>query len=174
MKESKKSHQQVEIRVAQDEDLYDLNLCVKDFLDFINNFKQKFKEKKFFILTAYYNEILSGVLIAKDKTKKVDSLQKILPKMSIKLIFVNPKFRNMNIGRDLLDTFLEIQKENGFASVYVKLPQKYKRGIKFFQNNDFLIINKRKSRIVLEINLWNDFGVRDCCIIDNNFNDMFY
>jgi hypothetical protein len=57
--------------------------------------------------------------------------------------------------------------------ISVKIPQKYRAGIKFFLKNRFLVVEKKENDIVLEINLWNDYGIRDCQIIDEDFNDLF-
>ena len=89
------------------------------------------------------------------------------------MLFVNLRFRNKYIGKKLLETFIETQKSKGVASIYIKLPQKYKKGIKFLQKNNFGQINKINSNVILEIKLWNDFGVRDCQIIGDNINDLF-
>ena len=88
------------------------------------------------------------------------------------LLFVNPKFRQKNIGKSLLDNFIIILKKKGTASIYVKLPQKYKKGVEFFQKNNFHQVDKNHNRIILELNLWNDFGIRDCLIIGDNFDNM--
>ena len=165
---------EIQIRMADEKDLFDLLLCGKEFIDFIENFKNKFKNKEFFVLTAYYNKILAGLLIAEDKTHKIDSIEKIIPCMLLHLLYVNPEFRNKNIGKYLLQSFISTQRQNGLASIHILLPQKYRSGIEFFLKNNFQIINKVKNRIVLEIPLWNDYGVRECQIIGDNFNDMFY
>ena len=125
-------------------------------------------------MSAYYENILAGILIAEDQTQKIDSLEKIIPLMTLHLIFVNPTFRKKNIGKTLLKSFISTQKKNGIASIYVKLPQKYREGINFFLKNDFQMINKTKNKIVLEKVLWKDYGIRECHIIGENFNDMFY
>ena len=171
---SPKIHTKIEIRLANQENLFDLLLCANEFLDFIEDFKDKFLNKNFFVLSAYYENILAGILIAEDKTQKIDSLEKIIPIMTLHLIFVNRTFRKKDIGKTLLKSFISIQKKNGIASIYVKLPQKYKEGIRFFLKNDFKMINKTKNKIVLEKILWKDYGIRECHIIGENFNDMFY
>jgi len=171
---SPNSHTKIEIRIANQENLFDLLLCANEFIDFIDDFKDKFLHKNLLVLSAYYENILAGILIAEDQTQKIDSLEKIIPLMTLHLIFVNPTFRKKDIGKTLLKSFISTQKKNGIASIYVKLPQKYKEGIKFFLKNEFKMINKTKNKIVLEKVLWKDYGIRECHIIGENFNDMFY
>lgn len=162
----------IEIKIAGKENFIDLKLCAMEFLDFIKDFKKIFFNKKFFILAAYYDSVLAGILVAEDESKKIDSIEKIVPIMYLHLLFVNPKFRHKNIGKLLLDNFIIILKKKGTASIYVKLPQKYKKGVEFFQKNNFHQVNKNHNRIILELNLWNDFGIRDCLIIGDNFDNM--
>lgn len=167
-----KKDPKIRIKVAKNEGLFDLNLCAKEFIDLIDNFKKKFLNKKFFILTAYYEEILVGILVAEDKSHKVKSLEKLLPNMYIHMLYVNPNYRKKKIGKDLLDSFIDIQKKKGIASIYIKLPQKYKSGISFFLKNNFRQSRKERSKVVLELNLWNDYGIRDYQVIEEDLNDM--
>jgi len=171
--ESNKDNPNFVIKIANDADLFDLNLCAKDFLDLLDDFKGKFLNKKYFILAAYSNNILAGILVAEDRCQKVDSLEKIIPNICVYLVYVNNKFRNKQIAKGLLESFIKIQKGNGIASIYVELPQKYKNGIKFFQKNNFIIINKEKSKIILELNLWNDYGIKEWQIINDDFDTIF-
>jgi len=171
--ESRKNDTTIKIDIAKSEGLYDFYICAEEFTDLIDQFKEKFLRKKLIILTAYYDNILAGFLIAEDKSQKIDALEKIIPTACLHLLFVNLRFRNKYIGKKLLETFIETQKSKGVASIYIKLPQKYKKGIKFLQKNNFGQINKINSNVILEIKLWNDFGVRDCQIIGDNINDLF-
>ena len=161
----------IKIKIADNENFFDLSLCAKEFLEFIKNFRDKFLNKKYFILTAYYDNVLAGLLVAEDKSQKVNSLTKVLPRMYLKLLYVNPRFRNRKLGKKLLDHLIEVQKKRGIALISIKLPQRYKRGIQFFIKNNFYTSFKDNDRIILELNLWNDFGIRDCYIIDDNFVD---
>jgi len=171
--ESRENDTTIKIDVGKSENFYDFYLCAEEFTDLIDQFKENFLKKKLFILTAHYGNILAGFLIAEDKSQKIDALEKIIPTTCLHLLFVNLKFRNKHIGKELLETFIETQKSKGVASIYIKLPQKYKNGIKFLQKNNFGQINKIKSKVILEIKLWNDFGVRDCQIIGDKINDSF-
>jgi len=160
----------ITIKIAKQENFFDLNLCAKEFIDLIDNFKTRFLNKKFFVLIAYYDEILAGLLVAEDKSKKVDSLEKIIPNICLHLLYINSNYRNKGIGKRLVNAFIMLSKENGYASIYIRLPNKYKKGITFFLNNEFLGLKfgqkgEINNKIVLEMNLWNDFGVRDCQII---------
>ncbi len=148
------------VKIAKKEDLTELTLCAKEFIELIEKFKLNFLDGKYLTLLTYYNDLIAGVLIAQELIPKVDSVENILPKTLLKLIYVNPNFRNKLIGTKLLLTFLKNQKEKGIASVFIKLPQKYKSGIKFFETNNFRRVGKIKDIIILEFNLWNDFGIR--------------
>ena len=114
----------IKIRIAETKDFFDLNLCAKEFIDFIDDFKKNFLDKKFFVLTAYYDKVLAGILVAEDKSHKVDSFKKIIPSKYIHLIYVNPRYRKTQLGRMLLETFLKIQKKKAVGLIYIKLPQK--------------------------------------------------
>ncbi|MFX1411251.1 MAG: GNAT family N-acetyltransferase, partial [Promethearchaeota archaeon] len=170
---SLRSDLNIEFRIADNETFVDLNLCAKEFIDFIDNFKTKFLNKEFFVLTAYLNEILVGILVAEDKSKKVDSLEKIVPIMRLYLLFVNPNFRNKNIGENLLKEFLNIQKGKGIAYIYIRIPQIHKEGIKYLRKNNFQQVGKKAKKIILEFKLWNDFGIMNCQSISDIFNHIF-
>jgi len=172
--DSKDINSKIDIKIAQDENIVNLNLIAEEFLELIDDFNINFINNKYFILTAYLNNNLAGILIAENKIHKIDSLEKLIPKVSIYLLYVNATFRNNHIGKKLLNTFLQIQKSRGIASVYIELPQKYLKGIEFFKRNNFLQVSKDKNKIILEINLWNDYGIRDDDIIENSFNDVFH
>ena len=163
----------LQIKVAKNENLYDIQLCAEEFIDLIKNFEEKFLNKEIIMMTAFYDKILSGFLVAEDKSQKIDAIEKILPSTCLHLLFVNSKFRNKRIGKVLLEAFIETQKKKGIASIYIKLPHKYKNGIKFLQKFDFHQTDVVKSKIILEKNLWNDYGVRECQNIGDNVNDLF-
>lgn len=168
-----KNDTRLQIVKAKSENVYDICLCAEEFIDLIDHFKEKFLDKELVILIAFYDDVLSGFLVAEDKSQRIDALEKIVPTTCMHLLFVNSKFRNKQIGKVLLETFIEAQKKKGTASIYIKLPQKYKNGIRFLQMHDFHQIDKVKSKIILEKKLWNDYGVRDCQIIGDNVNDLF-
>ncbi len=92
------SNLKIEIRPANNESLTDLGLCAKEFIDFIDDFKNKFLNKVFFVLSAHLNDILVGILVAEDKSQKLDSLEKLVPIVYLHLLFVNPISRNKKIG----------------------------------------------------------------------------
>jgi GNAT superfamily N-acetyltransferase len=169
MEEFSGNYPDITIKKANKEDLAELTLCADEFIDLIKEFRVNFLDGKYISLLTYYNKIVVAVLIAEELNQKVDSIENILPKTLLKLIYVNPNYRNKLIGTKLLLTFLKLQKEKGFASIYVKLPQKYKSGIRFFEINDFRRIGKVKEMILLEINLWNDFGLRFSQFLPDNF-----
>ncbi|TFF90425.1 MAG: GNAT family N-acetyltransferase [Promethearchaeota archaeon] len=170
---NKKNKSHIKIKVADKENIIDFNLCAHEFIDFIKNFRKKFINKKFFILTAYYDGILAGLLVAEDKSKKINSFEKLIPSVYLHLIFVNPNFRNKNLGKELLNSFINIQKKKGIASILVRLPQGYKKGVQFFLKNGFHISKKDKTKISLELNLWNDYGIRECSLIYDDSNSFF-
>ena len=160
------------IKHAENENLLDIELCAKEFIDFIDNFKKNFLEGRFFILTAYYDFILAGVLIAEKKVREIDSLEKIIPSIQLHLLYVNKKFRYKQIGTKLLESFINIQKQNDIASIYIELPQKYKIGINFLQKKSFQRIGKKQNNVILELKLWNDYGIIDSQVIEDDFNDI--
>ncbi len=167
---NEKKNKKIEIKMAENETLYDLYLCAKDHLDVIDDFKIKFLKKEYFILTAYNNNILVGILIAEDKSKKIDCLRKIVPNLCIHLLYVNKNYRNEGLGKRLINTLIMILINKGFASIYVKLPEKNKKGINFFLNNEFLEnhfqqVGKMNNKVLLELHLWNDYGVSNCQMI---------
>ncbi|MBD3229951.1 MAG: GNAT family N-acetyltransferase [Candidatus Lokiarchaeota archaeon] len=168
--ENKTGIKKIKINIAKNENFFDLNLCAKEFIDLIDNFKSKFLNKKYFVLVAYYGKILAGLLVAEDKSQKVNSLENIVPNIWLHLLYVNPNYRNNSIGKRLVNTFLMLSKKKGYAAIYIKLPNKYKKGITFFLNNEFLGFKFRQrgkmhNKIILELHLWNDYGIRDCQII---------
>ncbi len=173
MREIQIDDSDISIKEANKEDLIDLNLCAKEFLQLIEDFNINFINHKYFTLTAYYKKLLVGILVAEEKNNTVDSLEKIVPKTNLYLIYVNPNFRKNHIGKKILINYLSVQKKKGIASIFVELPHKYKKGIQFFQHNKFHQINKVKDKIILEINLWNDFGIRSSEFISNNLSDVF-
>ncbi|MGV9174149.1 MAG: hypothetical protein ACOC35_16495, partial [Promethearchaeia archaeon] len=65
------------------------------------------------------------------------------------------------------------QKETGIASVFAKIPKKYKKGIKFYLGNEFYVINRMKNKIFLKKELWNDYGIKKCHLIGTSLNDIF-
>jgi GNAT superfamily N-acetyltransferase len=165
------SNSNIKIKIADKETFLDLNLCAKEFIDLLDNFKKNYLNKRYFVLTAYYKNVLAGVLIAKDKSHKIDSLERIVPTMSLHLLYVNSLYRNKGIGTKLMNTFLMILKNRGFAYVSIKIPKHYKKGVDFFLNNEFL--NNHFSQegitdnyIILEMNLWTDFGIKNCILTE--------
>jgi len=167
------SNLKIEIRPANNESLTDLDLCAKEFIDFIDDFKNKFLNKDFFVLSAHLNDILVGILVAEDKSQKLDSLEKLVPIMYLHLLFVNPISRNKKIGEKILKEFLSIQKQKGIAYIYIKIPQNYKEGIKYLSKNNFQHVGKKANKIILKYNLWNDYGIRKCHNISDIFNNIF-
>lgn len=167
------SNLKIEIRPANNESLTDLDLCAKEFIDFIDDFKNKFLNKDFFVLSAHLNDILVGILVAEAKSQKLDSLEKLVPIMYLHLLFVNPISRNKKIGEKILKEFLSIHKQKGIAYIYIKIPQNYKEGIKYLSKNNFQHVGKKANKIILKYNLWNDYGIRNCHNISDIFNNIF-
>ncbi|TFG06761.1 MAG: N-acetyltransferase [Promethearchaeota archaeon] len=157
----------IEIKVADKEDLFDLTICVDDFLDFIDNFKKRFLNKTLFILKLLYNSTLAGILVAEDKSNQIDSLEKIIPSTFLNLVYINPSFRNKHLGKYLLQNFIELQKGKGIASIYTRIPKKYMKGIKFFKVNNFQQTSSEDNWVILVLNLWNDYGIRDYSMVDD-------
>ena len=148
----------ISIKTGNNEDLMELQLCANEFIDFIDDFEINLLNKKYFILTAYYFNNLSGILLAENQISKIDSLEMLIPKIQLIFLFVNPSYRNNSIADMLLNTFIKIQKKRQIATIFIKLPQKYKMGIKFLAKYGFLQIITSNNEVVLEKNLWYDFG----------------
>lgn len=163
----------IEISPANNEILTDLDLCAEEFIEFIDNFKYKFLNKDFFVLTAYLNDILVGILVAEKKSQKLDSLEKLVPIIYLHLLYVNPISRNKKIGERLLKKFLSIQKKKGIAYIYIKIPQNYKDGIKYLSKSNFQHVSKKDNRIIMQYNLWNDYGIRNCHNISYILKNIF-
>ncbi|MFW9951458.1 MAG: hypothetical protein ACFFKA_15185 [Candidatus Thorarchaeota archaeon] len=172
MKNSAEDITNLHVKVANKEDLIELNFFAQEFIELIESFKLNFLDGRYLTLITYYNNLAVAVLIAEEMVSEVYSLEDILPNTLLKLIYVNPKFRNKHIGTNLLLFFLKDQKRKGIASVIVKLPQKYKSGINFFEYNKFHRLRKMKDSILLEYNLWNDFGIRFSHFLSNKFNHI--
>jgi GNAT superfamily N-acetyltransferase len=159
------------IKIASEENFFDLNLCAENFIELIDNFKEKFLNDQFFVLSAYCNDVLVGILVAEDKSRKIDSLERIVPTMNLSLLFINPHYRNRGFGKRLMNSFVMILLQKGFASISIQLPKNYIEGIHFFLKNDFLNyqfrqIDKTEHKIVLEMHLWNDYGIINCELIE--------
>jgi GNAT superfamily N-acetyltransferase len=167
------STKNIKFKTANKGNLYDIKLCADEFLDFFENFKKKFLNNKLIVLTANYNNILIGIIVAEDKSYKINSVERMLPMMCIHLIYVNSSFREQGIGSLLLEKFIKGQKESGIASVYAKIPKKYIKGIQFYLKNNFHIIDRKKNKIFLKRELWNDFGIKKCYLIGSSLNDIF-
>ncbi len=149
--------------------LIDLRLCAKEFIDFIDGFSDNYNNESYIILAALQDDLLVGILIADKKCNNDDPIINLLPTTSLKLIFVTPKFRNNKIGHFLLDKFINLQKEDGIAIIHIELPQHYIEGIRFFQKYNFYEKENFRNKILLERNIWTDFGIRDADFIDNSF-----
>jgi len=149
--------------------LIDLRLCAKEFIDFIEGFSDNYNPENYFILTALQDDQLVGILIADKKSTNDDPIINFLPTTSLKLLFVAPKFRNNKIGYLLLNKFITLQKKEGIAIIQIELPQHYVSGIKFFQKYNFHKKEKFRNKILLERNIWIDFGIRNIDFIDNSY-----
>ncbi len=147
------------IKIGNNEDLIELQLCANDFIDFIDDFKINLQNEKYFILTAYYSKNLSGVLLAENKHSKVNALVNLVPRVKLIFLYVNPVYRNNKIGINLLRFFINIQRKRKVAAIYINLPRKYTVGKKFLEKYKFFQKKTRHNNIVLERTLWYDFGV---------------
>jgi GNAT superfamily N-acetyltransferase len=162
----------ISIKTGNKEDLMELQLCANEFIDFIDDFEINLQNEKYFILTAYYINNLSGILLAENQISKIDELEMLIPKIQLIFLFVNPSYRNNSIANQLLNTFIKIQKKRQIASIFIKLPQKYKKGIKFLEKYGFLQIITSNNEVILERNLWYDFGLSFCDFIENGIYEM--
>ncbi|MBY9007565.1 MAG: GNAT family N-acetyltransferase [Candidatus Lokiarchaeota archaeon] len=162
-----RNNAKIVIKVAEKIHLYELYLCAQEYIELIDDFEKKFLNNQYIILTAYDNDLMIGILIIEDKSKEIDCLRKIVPNACIHLLYVNRNYRKKGLGKRLVNSIIMFLFKNKFASLYIKLPEKNKKGINFFLNNDFLNNHfQQKSRndnkILLEMNLWHDFDLNDC------------
>jgi len=149
---------QKKIKVAEPSDYFFIELCAKECIDLIKNFKKKFKNNDFFILTAYYENNVAGVLVS-EKNNVVKSIKDILPAMQIHFVYVNPAFRGKRIGYNLLNEFVNIQKKKNIALIFVELFKNNKKGMKFFEKFGFQEIKITAAKIILTKNIWDDLGI---------------
>jgi GNAT superfamily N-acetyltransferase len=157
--ETKRQKLNIVIKTGNNEDLIELQLCANDFIDFIDDFEINLQNEKYFILTAYYFNNLSGVLLAENNHSKVNALVNLVPKVKLIFLYVNPAYRNNKIGSHLLRSFIKIQRERKIAAIYINLPRKYTVGKKFLEKYNFFQIKTSHNNIVLERTLWCDFGI---------------
>jgi GNAT superfamily N-acetyltransferase len=160
---------EISLGLSSNISLIDLRLCAKEFIDYIEGFSDNFNTENYFILTALKDDQLVGILVADKKCTDDDPIINFLPTISLKLLFVAPKFRKNKIGTLLLNKFLTLQKEEGTAIIQIELPQYYVSGIRFFQKYNFHKKQKFRNKITLERNIWIDFGIRDIDFIDNSY-----
>ena len=106
-----KNKNHILIKVASSEDLFDLRLCAQGFLEFIDDFQKKFLTNKIFVLVAYYDNNLAGMLVSEHNIHRVDSLENLIPTIYLYLLYVNPKYRRKQIATTLLKSFIMIQKK---------------------------------------------------------------
>ena len=147
------------IKTGNNEDLIELQICASEFIDFIDDFEINLHNKKYFILAAYYLKNLSGVLLAENCVSIVNDLDKIIPKIQLIFLFVNPAHRNNYIASLLLNHYIKIQKKAQIAAIFIKLPQKYKFGKKFLEKFNFIQTKSTNNEIILERKIWYDFGI---------------
>jgi hypothetical protein len=157
----------ISIEMGNQEDLTELQMCAHEFIDFVDDFELNLRKEKYFILTAYYLKNLSGILLAEKQISKTDKLDTIIPKIRLIFIFVNPTYRSKFIAEKLLNSFIKIQRKRQVASVFIKLPRKYKKGKKYLKKHHFTQINTSKNEVTLERHLWYDFGLCLCDFIDD-------
>jgi len=158
--EPKKEKSKIAIKTGNNEDLIELQLCANDFIDFIDDFEINLQNKKYFILTAYYLNNLSGLLLAENIHSKVNALENLVPKIKLIFLYVNPAYRNNKIGSKLLRYFVKVQRGKKVAAIYINLPRKYIVGKKFLEKYKFFQLKTSNNNIVLERNLWYDFGIK--------------
>jgi GNAT superfamily N-acetyltransferase len=160
---------QLTFRIAKQEDYINLRTCVKDSLDLVDNFYENFLKDTYFILLAFIDGILVGVVIADKDLHTVDSIDKILPHISLKLLYIHPIYRKNNIGQKLFNQFIKLQKESGIATIEILLPQNYKSGLEYLKKFKFYERERFKNKIKLELNICQDFGVRSVDFLSNTF-----
>ncbi len=166
----KNKHSLIKIKEAINPDFFDFKICAGEFGPLLDKLNENAKKHELFILTAYSNNILAGILISEQMNQKVDSVNTIVPTSLLYLIYVNPFFRNKGLGKKLLNYYLIKQKFLGIATIYMNIPQKYKMGTKFLLKNNFHQTFRSTTTLIFKYNLWNDYGIRDSILIGEHFN----
>ena len=146
------------IKVAEKSDYFFIELCAKEYIDLIKNFKKKFENNDFFVLIGYYENNVAGVLVS-ESNNVVKSIKDILPAIKIHFVYVNTAFRGKRIGHNLLNEFVNIQKKNNIALIFVELFKNNKKGMKFFEKFGFQKVKIAAAKVILRKNIWDDLGI---------------
>lgn len=156
MKEPNSS--KVSIRVADQEDYLDIELAAKEFVDLIKDFRKHFEKEDFFVLLGYYEKNIAGILVSQ-RNNIVRSIENILPTTQIHFLYVNSAFRGRNIGSELLNDFIRIQKKKNTALIFIELFKNNTRSIEFFEKFGFSRDKIDAAKIHLTKVLWDDYGM---------------
>ncbi len=146
------------IKVAEINDYFLIELCAKEYIDLIKNFKERFENNDFFVLIGYYEKNVAGVLVS-ERNNVVKSIEDILPAMQIHLVYVNPAFRGKKIGKNLMNEFIRTQKKNNIAFIFVELFKNNKREMEFFEKYGFRREKIDAAKIILTKIVWDDMGI---------------
>ncbi len=146
------------IKEANQNDYFLLELCAKEFIELIKNFKKKFENNDFFVLIGYLNENIAGVLVS-ERNNIVRTIENIVPTTQIHFLYVNPAFRGKKIGTTLLNEFIKIQKKNNIALIFIELYKNNKKEIEFFETFGFRREKIDAAKIYLNLRLWDDLGI---------------
>ncbi|MHA1804296.1 MAG: GNAT family N-acetyltransferase [Promethearchaeota archaeon] len=155
----------IEIKESKKKDLLDFLLFAGEFKSFIENLINSIPIERLFILSAYCNNSIAGILISEDKSQNIDSLETLIPTARLHLIQVNQLYQNKGLGTTLLKEYLKKQQFRGIATINIKIPRNYKKGKEFLLNNGFRQKSRDNAFILFKYNLWNDFGIRDSVLI---------
>ena len=146
------------IKEANQNDYFLLELCAKEFIELIKNFKKKFENNDFFVLIGYFKEDVAGVLVS-ERNNIVRTIENIVPTTQIHFLYVNPAFRGKKIGTTLLNEFIKIQKKNNIALIFIELYKNNKKEIEFFETFGFRREKIDAAKIYLNLRLWDDLGI---------------
>ena len=153
------SNSLLEIREATESDLVELEICCQDYLDLIPNFREDFCQKKNFVFLALLEAEIVGALAA--FIDPINTSKNLRPIVQMVFLFVNPPFRNQRVGNSLIIHFLREMQSRNFAAVRIELFKINSSGMRFLQDSGFRDIFEKRGRKVMQISLWDNYGIID-------------
>ncbi|HMF33369.1 MAG TPA: N-acetyltransferase [Candidatus Lokiarchaeia archaeon] len=152
------------IREATENDLFELELCCKEALDLLPNFKEDFSQDKFIVYLALVDNRVAGAVVG--FADPIGTSKNLKPTAQIAAIFVNSSFRNQGIGKTLIEHFLGRMQERHFVTVRVEIYKTYSSGLKFFEAAGFKEIQAKRGKKILQYSIWDDFGIIDESLVE--------
>ena len=146
------------IREAVDADLVDLEICCRDPVRLIPNFKELFVDHHHVVtFVALWDRLLVGAV-----SGTLDQSQNhgFLPAFKLFFLHVAPNFRHRGIGTALFEHMRGFLRKKKIGAVSFSLFQNDK-GIPFLEALGFQRRKIERGLIHFELELWESFGVVD-------------